>query len=216
MSELTLSGTLHSSHLDLLQHPYGTDNYDSFVIIEPVQGRRLLHWWQQSDGDNVALMSIRHPFVNSMNHIVIKRQLFADSIKRRLLFSVSSCCFFIKWLSSRNNTADWYCQEQPNAWSLWTGKHSPILLVFESPINQMAHLQIYENCKLSQAGKELGKKKNGSHRLFHFNERIICKRHFSPHPPWILLPPDLLMLSFNICDSMLSFRKSKSIWPTQK
>lgn len=94
-----------------------------------------------------------------MNHIVIKRQLFADSIKRRLLFSVSSCCFFIKWLSSRNNTADWYCREQPNAWSLWTGKHSPILLVFESPINQMAHLQFYENCKLSQAGKELGKKK---------------------------------------------------------
>lgn len=40
--------------------PYGTDNYNSFVIIEPVQGRRLLHWWQQSDGDNVALMSIRH------------------------------------------------------------------------------------------------------------------------------------------------------------
>lgn len=111
-------------------------------------------WWWHS-----TIVNNTFSFVNSMKRLMIKRLHFADSIERRLIFSEQLLLFSTKRLSIRSNTTDWYGQEQPNVWSLWTGKHSPMLLVFESPINQMVHLQFYDNCELSQVGKELGGKK---------------------------------------------------------
>lgn len=70
----------------------------------------------------------------------------------------------------------------------------------------MVHLQFYENCELSQVGKELGEKKIGLHRLFHFSE--ICKCSFSPLSVTNFFPPNLVMLSFNVFVSMVSFPKS--------
>lgn len=142
-----------------------------------------------------------------MKRLMIKRLHFADSIERRLIFSEQLLLFSTKRLSIRSNTTDWYGQEQPNVWSLWTGKHSPMLLVFESPINQMVHLQFYENCELSQVGKELGgkkkKKKKWVAQIVSFQWNL--QMSFSPSSVTNFFTPNLLMLSFNVFVSMVSF-----------
>ena len=88
------------------------------------------------------------------------KQLSADSINRNKFILNQQLLLFHQGTSQAKmmrqaGTAE---REDRHPRGLWTGKHRAILLPLQLPINQTAHLQFYENEKLSQSAKDLQKR----------------------------------------------------------